>query len=537
MTTKKIEVPDKFVKKTVEEYLAEISYGDLENQRPSDFALMMVNLIKLIDGGKTENITPPVHYKMLDSFVDTSGMDVINLCHRGFAKTTMIEYLIFSIALFGELPGLGYVPYMLYISDSIDNGIKKMRKALENRYKYSPFLQEHLEEKLTDTRWEYIHKKSGRSLVVSGHGAKTGVRGTRENRSRPVLAVLDDVISNEDARSPTEIQKIKDMVNTAIEPALHPQRRKIIWNGTPFNANDPIYTAVESGAWLVNVYPVCEKFPCSKEEFKGSWEDRFTYDFILKQYNKMSLQGQEHAFYQEYMLQILSDDTRLIREVDLQWFISTDVLKRRNEFNFYISTDFATSEKQHADYSFISVWAVNSKGFKFWIDGICKKQTMDKNIDDLFRFVEMYSPQSVGIEVTGQQGGFIPWINKEMGLRNIWFSLASHNNSDAQGIRPTSDKLTRFNTMVPEFRLKRMFFPEDLKHLPALRELLQELRQATIGGFKSKHDDGIDTVSMLSCMNIWNPSPSGSLVYNPHNNLWETDAADEPQGSLQHYTV
>ena len=91
--------------------------------------------------------------------------------------------------------------------------------------------------------------------------------------------------------------------------------------------------------------------------------------------------------------------------------------------------------------------------------------------------------------------------------------------------------------MVPEFRLKRMFFPEDLKHLPALRELLQELRQATIGGFKSKHDDGIDTVSMLSCMNIWNPSPSGSLVYNPHNNLWETDAADEPQGSLQHYTV
>lgn len=535
MTTKTIEVP--YPKKTVEEYLAEVSYTALERQKPSAFSLMMVNLIKLIDSGQTENITPPVHYKMLDSFVDNSGMDVINLCHRGFAKTTMIEYLIFSIALFGELPGLGYVPYMLYISDSIDNGIKKMRKALENRYKYSPFLQEHLEEKLTDTRWEYVHKKSGRSLVVSGHGAKTGVRGTRENRSRPVLAILDDVISNEDARSPTEIQKIKDMVNTAIEPALHPQRRKIIWNGTPFNANDPIYTAVESGAWLVNVYPVCEKFPCAREEFKGSWEDRFTYDFILKQYNKMSLQGQEHAFYQEYMLQILSDDTKLIKEADLQWFVSSDILKRISDFNIYISTDFATSEKQHADFSFISVWAVNSNGFKFWIDGICKKQTMDKNIDDLFRLATMYRPQSVGVEVTGQQGGFIPWINKEMGIRNIWFTLASHNNSDAQGIRPTQDKLTRFNTMVPEFKLKRMFFPIDKKDDPALREMLQELRQTTIGGFKSKHDDAIDTISMLSCMMIWNPSSSTSLGYNPHSAIWEADSVEEDFNSMSSYIV
>ena len=534
MTTK-IDVP--FEKKTVEEYLAEISYSALEKQKPSTFALMMVNLIKLIDSGQTENITPPVHYKMLDSFVNDYGKDVINLCHRGFAKTTMIEYLIFSIALFGELPGLGYVPYMLYISDSIDNGVKKMRKALENRYKYSPFLQSHLEEKLTDTRWEYICKKTGRSLVVSGHGAKTGVRGTRENRSRPVLAVLDDIISNEDARSPTEIQKIKDMVNTAIEPALHPQRRKIIWNGTPFNANDPIYTAVESGAWYVNVYPVCERFPCSREEFKGSWEDRFTYDFIKTQYDKMSLQGQEHAFYQEYMLQILSDETKLIKDTDLQWYISTDLLKRRADYNFYITTDFATSEKQHADYSFISVWAVNHLGYKFWVDGMCAKQTMDKNVDALFKFAQMYNPQSVGVEVTGQQGGFISWIQKEMMHRNVWFTLASHNNSEALGIRPTHDKLTRFNTVVPEFKLKRMFFPVDKKTDPALREMLQELRQTTIGGFKSKHDDALDTISMLTCMNIWNPSPNSSISYNPHALLWEPEDKGVAQSSLSNYIV
>jgi hypothetical protein len=37
---------------------------------------------------------------------------------------------------------------------------------------------------------------------------------------------------------------------------------------------------------------------------------------------------------------------------------------------------------------------------------------MDKNVDDLFRLSQEYKPQQVGIEVSGQQGGFIQWITK-----------------------------------------------------------------------------------------------------------------------------
>ena len=83
-----------------------------------------------------------------------------------------------------------------------------MRKSLEYRYQNSPFLQEYIKDvKFTDIRWEFI-RKDGTSLVVSGHGAKTGVQGTRENGSRPVLALLDDLISDEDARSPTMIETV-----------------------------------------------------------------------------------------------------------------------------------------------------------------------------------------------------------------------------------------------------------------------------------------------------------------------------------------
>lgn len=507
------------IAKKVAEYLNEVRYGDDATYIPSVFALEMLNLIKLISGSDAINVTPTVHLKMLDSFIDNSGLDVINLCHRGLGKSTLLEFLIFRIALYGELPNLGRVPYMLYVSDSIDNGIKKMRKSLEYRYQNSPFLQEYIKDvKFTDIRWEFI-RKDGTSLVVSGHGAKTGVRGTRENGSRPVLALLDDLISDEDARSPTMIESIKTTINNAIEPALDPNRRKIIWNGTPFNAADPLYVAVESGAWLVNAYPICEKFPCTREEFKGSWEDRFNFDYVSKMYEKLKLQGALASFYQELMLQILSDDTRLISETDVKWYYKKTLLEKKANFNFYITTDFATSEKQFSDYSFISVWAVNNKGFKYWVDGICKRQTMDKNIDDLFKFVQLYNPQSVGIEVSGQQGGFVNWIEQEMLRRNIFFSLASEGNEGRAGIRPTTSKLQRFNVVVPYFKIGEMFFPVEEKGSIALDELMDELKLTTVGGFKSKHDDALDTVSMLALMPIW--MPSSEDIYKPgKDGIW-----------------
>jgi len=512
---------------TVEQHLNSISYGSDEFYIPSEFALEFVNFIKLVDEGESENKTPVVHMKMLDNFVVDNGKDTINMCHRGIAKSTLKEYLILYLGVYGVLPNFGKVPYAIYVSDSIDNGVKKMRKSLEYRWNNSQFLQKYIPTiHITDTRWEFINA-SGNSLVVSGYGAKTGVRGTRENGSRPVLALLDDLISDSDARSATVIAAVEDTIDKAIDYALHPQRRKIIWSGTPFNAKDPLYKAVESGAWNVNVYPVCEEFPCSPEEFRGSWEDRFEYSYVLKQYTKAVKTGKVDTFNQELMLRIMSDEDRLILDSDIGWYSRATVLKNKGWFNFYITTDFATSEKTSSDFSTISVWAYNSKGDWLWVDGICKKQLMDKNIDDLFRLAQMYSPQQVGIEVSGQQGGFIPWIQREMGDRNQYFALASENNVGAPGIRPTTNKMQRFNIVVPWFKTHKIWYPEEYRNHPVVVEHINELSLASPGGFKSKHDDCIDNISMLSAMTPWKPTevspdPSGNDA-----DIWGDEVANE----------
>ena len=265
----------------VEDYLNQISYVPDPSYVPSEFALEFVTFIKLVNGSQgEEHKTPLVHYRMLDTISD-GGKRVVNLCHRGIAKTTVMgEYLFLYIAVYGTIPGFGKIDLALYVSDSIENGVKNMRKNLEFRHDNSDFLRQYIPEvRFTDIRWEFKNA-DGKTFIVKGYGAKTGVRGAKEMGTRPQLAVLDDLISDEDARSATVISAVEDTVYKAVNYALHPTKNMIIWSGTPFNAKDPLYKAVESGAWSVNVFPVCENFPCLESEFRGSWPDRFTYAYV-----------------------------------------------------------------------------------------------------------------------------------------------------------------------------------------------------------------------------------------------------------------
>ena len=317
---------------------------------------------------------------------------------------------------------------------------------------------------------------------------------------------LDDLISDESAKSKTVMTLIKDTVYKGIDPALDPNGSLVILSGTPFNKEDIIIEAVESGAWETNVYPICERFPCSREEFRGAWEDRFSYDYIRETYERYKLSGKLSAFYQELMLQITSDDERMVLDSEIRWYYKSDLMKRKNSYNFYITTDFATSSKTTADFSVISVWAVNGNEDWYWVDGMVEKQSLDKTIDKLFELVQEYSPMQVGVEITGQQGAFITWLQREMMNRSIWFNFASSDKTgNTPGIRPMTDKLSRFNLVLPIFKAGKIYFPLEKKDSKEIEEFMSEIRLATYSGFKG-HDDCLDTISQLGYLKVIKPS-------------------------------
>lgn len=552
MNVTEMEVAVDEVYKSVDGWLDGVDYAMDPSYVPSQFALEFVTFIKLVNGGQgEENTTPVLHLHMLDEIefieYDEKGEvnrfpRIANMVFRGAAKTTLMgEYLFLYIGMYGGLPNFGRIELALYVSDSMENGVKNMRKNLEFRYENSDFLKKYMPAKsadnpggtdFTDIRWKFVNL-DGNVFIVKGYGAKTGVRGSKEMGKRPRLAVLDDLISDDDARSPTVIAAVEDTIYKAVDHALHPERNMIIWSGTPFNAKDPLYKAVESGAWRVNVYPVCNQFPCAEEDFLGAWPDRFPYSFVKKKFDTAMKVGKVDTFNQELMLRIMSDEDRLIQDGEISWYRKKNVMQFKSNFNFYITTDFATSEKQAADFSVISVWAYNYNGDWYWVDGICKRQDMSANLTDLFELVSKWRPLGVGVEVSGQQSGFIPWIQDMMIQKNIYFVLTSENNSTKPGIRPNTNKMQRFNTVVPLFKLHKIYFPEEDKGGSVMMEMVNELSLASASGFRSKKDDFIDTISMLSVMRPVAPT-SQEVEQREGGGMWDDDYVSQP-GALANY--
>ena len=83
-----------------------------------------------------------------------------------------------------------------------------------------------------------------------------------------------------------------------------------------------------------------------------------------------------------------------------------------------------------------------------------------------------------------------------------------------------------------------MYFPDDKRNEPMMEEAMTELSLASFNGFKSKHDDFIDTVSMLAVMPAWKPSEGVAMKKSTKDSgMWDMDLDDDNEDAFQSYLV
>ena len=516
----------------------------IDEYLPSTEALEFIAFIRACS--VEDNANAIIHYKLADKYFSKDKQVLIE-AFRGSAKSTLMEWFIIYIGVKGTLPNFGKVSFIGFIGDSMENGVKNAFRNIAGKIDQSELLRQLLTiKRKTDSEMELVNA-DGVELNLKGYGAGTNIRGVRYKGARPDIIILDDITTNEAITSETIQNTINNNFYKSVIPALHPTRFKIFFIGTPISEKDIIHQLSGNSEWTVHRFPICEKFPCTEEEFVGNWVDRFPYEAVKNKYDMYKSSGKSQDFAQEYMLELLDLSDLLVEEDDIRWFDPALVLKNRGSYNFYISTDFATSTKKSADYSTIGIWAVSNNNDWLLVDGQAKRQTMQENIEDLFRYVAKWKPLSVGIESSGQQGGFISILEEMMIQRNVWFQFAKKPGSKEPGIRPNKDKVHRFVTGVqPKFKQNKVWFPkrESIgKSNPRLIELLDEMEHelgkfTMAGGVKSlKHDDAIDLLNQLSEMEIYVPSVDAGideksamsedgLVW---TGIWEDDM-DEDQG-------
>ena len=539
---------------------------------PSKDAIEFFNIVRLVLGEDPEIGNSLMHYFLVDlvygnisrnnypyseeirAKIRINERKIAIIASRMSAKSTVITaYLPIVLAIKGEMPNFGKVMFVVGFGDSQQAGAKVQANTIRDFCSDSAFCKEYFEKmRFTEEECEFIRKGNGRikdrAFMYKVKGAAGGsVRGIRYRTERPQVIIFDDIIKNEaDAGSPIIMKKLKSMIYSDADNALG-LRGKLIAINTPFNKNDPIYSALESGIWTPVCLPICEKISLelAENEYIGSWPQMHSYKKLMERYEDAYYGGTLREFNQELMLRISSEDERMIKDNMIQWYDRSRLMKQLSNFTLVITTDFTANSSGKGDFSGVAAWAIGADNDWFLLDLDLKKRTIQEQYDALFRMVAKYSKAGrvieVGVEIDGQQQLNVFALKQMMVDKNVWFRFAKQKGVGygQEGIRSRSasgSKFERLKYVMPTFEKKKFWLPEDLKTTPDMKEMLEELKYVTYSGIGSKHDDGLDLISQVGMIDYILPS-MGSL--DADDELTRADAAiwgktwddDESSGS------
>ena len=515
--------------------------------QPSKEAIDFFNIIRLVMGEDPEVDNSLTHYFLVDLVFGNITRDqypyskeirdnirlnpkkIAIIAARFTAKSTIITaFMPIYCAITGKLPGFGDVMFWVGFGDSQQAGAKVQANTIRDICDDSLFCKDWFEKmRFTDEECEFIRKDDTtnpqpikkRAFMFKVKGAAGGsVRGIRYKTERPQIFSFDDAIKNEaEANSPVIMAKLKSMIYSDAENATG-KKGKIIIVNTPFNKSDPVYQALESGVWTPVCIPLCEKIELGmkKEDYRGSWEDMKPFHEVMERYEDAYYGDTLREFNQELMLRIASEGDKLIKEDQIQWYSRDALLPNIYAYNLYGTTDYTASNSLKGDFSCTMTWAVNSNGDYFMLDAIVRKMTIAEQYRPIFDMTKRWASKNqkymdVGIEIDGQQQLNLHSLRKMQVDQNTFFGFAKQIGSPygKEGVsrrQATGAKHEQFMRVHPLFQQHKMYFPEELKDTPDMKEILEELKYLTYTAVASKHDDALDCISMLAAMDIMLPS-------------------------------
>jgi phage terminase large subunit-like protein len=538
------------------------------NYTPSTASLEFFNLIRVFYGEDFEVPNPKFHYFIIDMLYgnltkeqfpypkDIQDLITINprqvgiISTRGSAKST-ITTLFYPIvaAIKGRLPATGPLSHILILSDSQQGGARDQAKLMGGVLEKSLFANQWFETiRCTESEVELVRKGTEpiekRHMLIKFKGVQGG--GIRSGSRNPVtgdrygLIIGDDTIKNEaDAYSDTIMHNVVTALTSDAKNAMRAKNTQFILVNTPFHKRDPVYMMVESGGFTPLVTPICKEIyeGMPRENFVGLWPDMHDYDSVMSRYLDAVATSTTRAFNQELMLRVSNEEDRLVPDNLIQWYDRKLLLPNLGGYSLYITTDLTTTSASSSDFCGIGVWAVSSNWDYYLLDLVLRKMDIDDQHNALFRLVMSWSKGGrvveTGIEVDGQQLLHLHALKQKMMVTNRYFTFARQKGATGskEGIRSRNagSKHERFRYMVPQFQNGKIYFPNELKDTPDMKEALKQLRGATHTGF-SDHDDFCDVISQLGLIDII--PGSGEVQYEGHTvvddegMIWTGDLED-----------
>lgn len=239
--------------------------------------------------------SPLFHFEM-DARLDNPHMRKVNLrCFRGSAKTTKLRLFTAKRIAYGISKTILYIgaseskasQSIMWLRAKIEAQLNANGDWVKPLYAQAFGLSL---EKSTETELKIRHGITGETTWCLGVGI-TGdsIRGINFDDYRPDLIILDDIVTDENASSADQREKISDLVMGAILNSLAPQSEspnaKLALLQTPLNGDDVSARAAKVPDWNTATFGCWTQATANlPTEFQQSiWEERYPTRELRKQ--------------------------------------------------------------------------------------------------------------------------------------------------------------------------------------------------------------------------------------------------------------
>ena len=525
---------------------------------PSEDSFEFFTLMRMVEGKDFDFSTPIAHYFMVDLMLGyitdpmmfpyseeickTITIDKLAIGFmesRGLAKSTVvISFFSVYSAIKGELPnGIGKVYFYLWLAASSKGGARINALALRAMCEESKFLNDYFEEmRFTETETEFVRRcpsgkvgkdakvpRKQRSFLVRHQGINTGVRGSRYGERRPDLIGMDDAILNTAAAySKVMMGNLEDILYSDAQAALKGGGKgRLFITFTPFHYGDVNTKAILNGTFTPCVIPISKWFDVeapkiNARDIESSWEDMHPATSIASMIRKAKAANKLKMFLQERMLRLTSGADRLIPDNCIQFCDMSVIEKNIEAYNVYITTDYTTTSGEDSDFSGIATWAVSSNEDWFLLNLYLRKMGMDTQytltLEEAAKWKRKGKNVEIGVEVDGNQQAHVNALEKIMRSQGTYYSFAKQKgqlDSKRKGILSKNSgvgsKHERFRIASQVMLNQKMWFPEQLKNTPDVREFVEQIKGATHNNF-TRSDDGPDLISQTNMMHVYYPT-------------------------------
>jgi hypothetical protein len=360
---------------------------------------------------------------------------------RGFAKTTLAEFLIFHAAMFQNLL------FGIFVSKTEESGASRLtdirHECMYNKT-FKLFFGDMVSEKWGEKELILDNKKAGVHCKLMARGLGQQFLGLKYLYQRPQKVVIDDPEDMKIAENPANVDKDERWLTKEVFPALSDDGKTLILT-TPVTAD----CLIERLSRRRDVF--FKRYPALTDQGVPLWKEHKDAKALVELQQNLADAGQLYIYFSEYLCNPLSPDRHPFTEDMFKYYIPKDIDLYQQRFHVFFMVDLAIGEKKQNAFSAIVVVAVDETDTWYILDTFQTRSDWADFAQDLYRFRDMYNPLAIGVEEAATQRGF--WD-----VLRLTAEKYGHKPIYPIALRPDKDKDIRARRLLPRFKMGKIRF-------------------------------------------------------------------------------